>query len=367
MPKRWSEFTEQITLKETDQVMLLDTTEPDLADQNKRLPGLKTILDEKLSLTGGIMSGSLGVQTINPVGGHTDVGPVEFSSTGVIIESGVPLVVNEIASESTLGVLLEEASLLTNDGIKTTKIKALADDADLLAEKNGTGRINIANAIFDYAALTGSDLAVDNIHVSNLFKGSEDHLNIKDATIFESTIGTGITNNSILVNKGNDPAVGISGSNNQFLAGVTGGEPVFRALTGADFTTPTTGTWTPVAGDGTNNFTLTTAVGIYARMGKLYWATGRISWNSRGSATGATAFRISLPDTTQNVTDCVWTFSLGIVAGMPVNDQLTCRASENTSAVVFRNLANSSTQSTVNCSAVSNTGSLEFTGFFIAA
>ena len=52
-------------------------------------------------------------------------------------------------------------------------------------------------------------------------------------------------------------------------------------------------TWTPTLGDGTNNFTLTTAVGKYQQFGNIVKGHFNLTWSSQGSASGD--LEISLP------------------------------------------------------------------------
>ncbi len=73
----------------------------------------------------------------------------------------------------------------------------------------------------------------------------------------------------------------------------------------------TTGTWTPTIGDGTNDFTTTTAVGEYRKIENQYFCNIRVIWNSKGSASGN--IEISLPDT--SIDDSV-NGTIGISAGV---------------------------------------------------
>lgn len=54
-----------------------------------------------------------------------------------------------------------------------------------------------------------------------------------------------------------------------------------------------TGTYTPVIGDGTNDFTLTTASGTWTMIGNLVMVDIRVVWTSKGSASGDIS--VSLP------------------------------------------------------------------------
>lgn len=66
------------------------------------------------------------------------------------------------------------------------------------------------------------------------------------------------------------------------------------------------GSYTPTIGDGTNNFTTSTALGKYAFIGNLYFVSIRLVWTSKGSASGTQPVLISLPFTvgSSNVVTC---------------------------------------------------------------
>jgi hypothetical protein len=107
-----------------------------------------------------------------------------------------------------------------------------------------------------------------------------------DSIAFSNVVGAGISLS------GTDPdiiAIGVN-STDEFTvssSGVTIGSgtrsPYFNEY----------GTWTPTLGDGTNNFTMSSQFGDYCRMGGLVFLNGRLSWSSKGSASGS--IRLSMP------------------------------------------------------------------------
>ncbi len=54
-------------------------------------------------------------------------------------------------------------------------------------------------------------------------------------------------------------------------------------------------TYTPTIGDGTNNFTTSTATGQYYQLGHLYIVTARLVWTDKGSASSGSNLKVSLP------------------------------------------------------------------------
>lgn len=76
----------------------------------------------------------------------------------------------------------------------------------------------------------------------------------------------------------------ITGSGNLILVG--GASASYLNLGGTNLDTYEQGTWTPILGDGTNNATLSTAVGAYTRVGRVVEILGRVTLTSVGSVSG---------------------------------------------------------------------------------
>lgn len=331
MPKKWSQFTNQETLKSSDQVMLLDTTEALPSDQNKRWTGLKTALDDKLSLTGGTMSGALAVQTINPVGTHTNVGCAQFTSNNIEVFENCTLTVNEIFSLGDGGVTFEDALRLQNDGIHVDAITAFTTNADLLINKNNSGKINIASTIFDISGGFGT-IDTNEITANYIHKGTEDHLIFDDPTLF--------TAEAIF----SDPKKDVSA--------VIETIPYYKE-----------GTWTPTVGDGTNNFTLTTAIGNWTRKENEVTFYCRVVWSSKGSASGTV--RISLPFTVRNITSFRVAFYLGKVNGVTFADGIEAATDGNLAYLVLRSLTSGTNDAAIAASGYASTGEIWISGTFL--
>lgn len=76
------------------------------------------------------------------------------------------------------------------------------------------------------------------------------------------------------------------------------------------------GTFTPTLGDGTNNYTLSTALGWYTLIVDMVFVDVNISWSSIGSA-GAAQLRMGgLPFTALNTTDYRATSNFGFISGI---------------------------------------------------
>ncbi len=89
------------------------------------------------------------------------------------------------------------------------------------------------------------------------------------------------------------------------------------------------GTWTITAGDGTNNFTLSTNTGYYTRQGNMYYCTLFAVWSSKGSASGN--IRWSLPATLNNSKSPRAIGIIGYLNGVSQTTQLLVTASGSTS------------------------------------
>ncbi len=77
------------------------------------------------------------------------------------------------------------------------------------------------------------------------------------------------------------------------------------------------GTWTPVIGDGTNNFTTTTALGFYTLIGKLMSFDMRLTWSSIGSASGV--IQCTLPFSSITTTNRRSTFPVTYTNGFGIS------------------------------------------------
>lgn len=115
------------------------------------------------------------------------------------------------------------------------------------------------------------------------------------------------------------------------------------------------GTYTPVIGDGTNNFTTSVSNGYWVKVGGFGIVQAQVSWTSRGSATGATPLRISLPVSNTNGQASA---TIGSFSGIPSTGQLTALATSGAGYAIFSSTTALGVSSAVTCDTVSGTGSL---------
>lgn len=97
------------------------------------------------------------------------------------------------------------------------------------------------------------------------------------------------------------------------------------------------GTWTPVMGDGTNNYTLSVAKGYYTIIGNMCFASWSCTWTSIGSA-GAGQLRVTLPFTVLNEDTARYSAALGAIDGVDTTatlNQIVAQALANTAYVQF--------------------------------
>jgi len=100
----------------------------------------------------------------------------------------------------------------------------------------------------------------------------------------------------------------------EFLINDVAGGSVNKKVAFDDLTE--TGTFTPTLGDGTNNYTLSTASGNYTRIGRQVTAYIAITWTSIGSA-GATGLQLGgLPYTSASATNFRAGANLAYVEGL---------------------------------------------------
>ncbi len=86
------------------------------------------------------------------------------------------------------------------------------------------------------------------------------------------------------------------------------------------------GTWTPVIGDGTNNFTLTTALGFWTLIGKMIYIDMRLTWSSIGTASGV--IQCTLPFTSITTANRRSTFPVTYTNGFGISTgfSVSCRS-----------------------------------------
>lgn len=96
-----------------------------------------------------------------------------------------------------------------------------------------------------------------------------------------------------------------------------------QSFTSADANNLTISTYTPTMGDGTNNFSVNSAIGQYIQTGSLIRGSATINWNGKGSASSGSQLKISLPATlgANCNRSCL---SLGFVSGIGFTGNMIC-------------------------------------------
>jgi hypothetical protein len=99
-------------------------------------------------------------------------------------------------------------------------------------------------------------------------------------------------------------------------------------------------TYTPTIGDGTNNFTTTTATGQYQKIGHLYIGQIFVAWTSKGSASSGSQLRVSFP-TAVGASNSRVSLALGYLSGIGfTGSQLVATASSGNSYATFFGFSN---------------------------
>lgn len=124
----------------------------------------------------------------------------------------------------------------------------------------------------------------------------------------------------------------------------------------------TPNTYTPTIGDGTNNFTTTTANGYYLQIGSYYFISIHIIWTGKGSAGASNEVRVSLPITTGSSPDRS-TFTVGFTNGITTATQLMCVANNATSYVNYYILVSGGSPTKLIVSTFATSGEIQLTGW----
>lgn len=131
-------------------------------------------------------------------------------------------------------------------------------------------------------------------------------------------------------------------------------------LPAANITT-TIQTYTPTIGDGTNNFTTSTANGQYVRVGNLVSFWLHLIWTSKGAAAGN--IRISLP-LTVSASVSRTSFSIGYFNTIAFTGQITANSANTLNYAELFNTTLLGVATQVQVSAFSATGELQISGVY---
>jgi len=130
------------------------------------------------------------------------------------------------------------------------------------------------------------------------------------------------------------------------------------------------GTFTPTLGDGTNNYTLTTAVGYYIKIGRLVFASFYCIWSSIGSA-GAGQLRMgALPFTSQNVGNDRFGAALSSISGFDLTatlNPIVAQTGGNQTIISFSRLNDNAAPTALPANGSSATGEVAGSIVYIAA
>lgn len=134
-------------------------------------------------------------------------------------------------------------------------------------------------------------------------------------------------------------------------------------LTSNTTTTMTTGTWTPVLGDATHNFTLSSAFGAYSRIGDTVAFTTRLVWSAINSATGQ--LQVTLPFACVNTTNYRGAAFVSYVQNITYTGMMGVGISAGASIATFINNPSNGTPTII--STYGATGQLYVWGFYRTA
>ena len=119
--------------------------------------------------------------------------------------------------------------------------------------------------------------------------------------------------------------------------------------------TITSGTWTPSIGDGTSNFSLSSAVGEWTKIGNQYFINCTVVWTSIGSASGN--IRVSLPFA---IGSNRLSASIGFTSGITYSTQLVLSGDNGDSSISLYQLVSGGDAGNLTDFEFNETGQLQF-------
>lgn len=126
------------------------------------------------------------------------------------------------------------------------------------------------------------------------------------------------------------------------------------------------GTFTPVLGDGTNNFTLSVAVGRYVLVGRLCYVDFTITATSAGSASGDAL--ITMPFATPTTSNAHGFVNIGYLNDVTLNSiwiGLALRGNPNTANFHLVGTVNDAVGYNLQCSAIDASSEIQGSGCYI--
>jgi hypothetical protein len=122
-------------------------------------------------------------------------------------------------------------------------------------------------------------------------------------------------------------------------------------------------TFTPTIGDGTNNFSTSTAIGQYYQLGSLLFVNAQIIWTGKGSASAGAGVRVSLPAPLG--ANCARACpSPGYVALGFTGTTIVYTATSGNSYFQIYGVANNGVTTNVTVSQLGNTGEIQYTAVY---
>jgi hypothetical protein len=149
----------------------------------------------------------------------------------------------------------------------------------------------------------------------------------------------------------------------EVLAGGTGVTTSIGPTNGSTILGGGLTTYSPTIGDGTNNFTTSTANGWYQRIGAIYYFWINVIWTSKGSAVAGTSLKVSLPiapSGTLNFAPVIIGKNDNITAANSLAGQIT----GSNQFIDFVNFRSGNTSQVINVSGAGNTGNMILSGFY---
>lgn len=228
----------------------------------------------------GDVTNSANAVTVAKINGAT-LGSTTATSGNLLIGSGTQWVTNAMSGDVTIGstgVSAIGAAKVTNS--------MLAGSIDLTTKVTNT--LPVANGGTGQSTYTNGQLLIGNTTGNTLTK----------ATLTGTANQVVVTNStgSITLSTPQDIGTGSSPTFADVLlsglsatgAVVTDGSKNLSAVAAAT-------SYTPTIGDGTNNFTTSSATGSYYKLGSLYLVHIDITWTGKGSAVAGSSLSVSLP------------------------------------------------------------------------
>lgn len=160
------------------------------------------------------------------------------------------------------------------------------------------------------------------------------------------------TVSQILYSSSSNVVGGLATANNAVLQTNSSGVPSLSALQ----------TYSPTIGDGTNNFTTSSANGFFYRVGALTFVNINIAWTNKGSASAGSALMLSLP-ITSGASPGSNTFSLGFINGITSATQILAFANGTDSKIQFVSAISGSSATSILVSGAATSGQIQLSGW----